>query len=133
MPRTVARLADARDLGAYLSTLRDTLRVPRIGSAEAWAADSSLVATGRQLFDQYQCRGCHQLEGTGNRVGPGLNQVGTRRLPSYMFALLMDPQRVIPGTAMEDKHLWKEEARALTAFLSTRRAEASDLTPAEAP
>jgi cytochrome c2 len=112
---------DARDLGAYLSTLRDTLRVPFVASARTSGAASSLVSTGRQLFGEYQCRGCHQLAGSGNRIGPGLDRVGARRRPSYMVALLLDPQHVIPATAMEDKGLWQEEAQALTAFLSVQR------------
>lgn len=53
-------------------------------------------------------------------MGPSLDGVGSRRRPEYVMALLLDPKRVIPGTAMKDNQLWEEEARALTAFLMSR-------------
>lgn len=34
---------------------------------------------------------------------------------------LLAPNQVVPGTAMRDNQLWKEEARALTFFLVTRK------------
>jgi len=120
MPRIEGR-QDARDLAAYLHTLRDTVRVPNVAGAEAWADDSVLVANGAGLFDQYQCRGCHVLDGRGNEVGPALDGVADRRPASYVMALLRAPQTVIPGTPMEDKHLWNEEAHALSAYLMTLR------------
>jgi cytochrome c2 len=121
MPFVVSSAQDARDLAAYLATLRDTVRVPPVHGAEAWVDDTALVTEGAQLFAQYQCLGCHLLQGRGNAIGPTLNGVGARRPASYVMALLRDPQGVIPGTAMEDKELWDEEAQALTAYLMTLR------------
>ena len=119
MPGIRGTLQDARDLAAYLTTLRDTVRVPESPGAETWAEDAELVAEGLQLFQQYQCRGCHALEGRGNEIGPALDQVAERRPASYVMALLRAPQEVIPRTPMEDKQLWEDEARALTAYLMT--------------
>jgi len=119
MPRLVRTPEDARDLAAFLISWQDTALVhPAPGAAE-WVADTMQVREGRTLFQQYQCQGCHRLEGTGGEVGPQLDGVGSRRKPAYVLALLRDPDSVIPGTAMENKHLWDSEARALTAFLST--------------
>jgi len=131
MPPSGLQVAEARDLAAYLSTLRDTVLVPVVPGAEAWASDTTLVTTGRRLFAEYQCQGCHRMEGNGNRIGPELDHVGARRQPGYLFALLMDPQHVIPGTAMENKHLWEEEAQALTAFLGTCRGETPQGDPSD--
>lgn len=119
MPALVKTPEDARDLAALLSTWRDTVLVPQVSGSETWASDPALVAEGRMLFDQYQCRGCHRLAGTGGEVGPALDGVGDRRRADYVFALLEDPDKVIPGTSMEDKNLWPEEARSITEYLMT--------------
>jgi cytochrome c2 len=120
MPGTGVSETDAQDLAALLSTWRDTVLVPPLGAVK-WVRNDSLVRTGETLFRQYQCRGCHELDGQGRKVGPSLDGVGSRRRPEYVMALLLDPKRVIPGTAMKDNQLWEDEARALTAFLMTRQ------------
>ena len=83
------------------------------------APENGLVARGALLFEQYQCRGCHQLEGTGARVGPAMDAVGTRRRRAYIAALLEDPNQIIPGTAMKNSDLWEDELLAITTFLLT--------------
>jgi cytochrome c2 len=119
MPALEGSPADARDLAAFLVSQTDPGRVPPRPGSETWATDPSLVATGEELFAQYQCRGCHELAGSGRQVGPALDGVAGRRRPEYVYALLRDPQKVVPGTPMEDKDLWEEEAQALTAYLMT--------------
>lgn len=119
MPALVSSRADAADLAALLSTWTDTVRVPPARAPQSAADPESLAREGAALFDQYQCRGCHELDGQGGKVGPALDGVGLRRRPEYVRALLLDPRRVAPGTSMTDFDLWDEEADALTAFLMT--------------
>lgn len=52
------------------------------------------------LRDRLPCLGCHALGGDGGRVGPDLSTVRQRRSPEYIAAMVTDPQRVVPGTAM---------------------------------
>jgi mono/diheme cytochrome c family protein len=52
------------------------------------------------LRDQLPCLGCHALGGDGGQVGPDLSTVRERRSPEYIAAMVADPQRVLPGTAM---------------------------------
>jgi cytochrome c oxidase cbb3-type subunit 3 len=55
----------------------------------------------RALLDvRLPCRGCHVVGGTGGRVGPVLDDVGTRRSSTYIRAMIEDPQRTVPGAAM---------------------------------
>jgi len=133
MPAVEGTLQDARDLAAFLTGQIDTVRVPPRAGSGTWSSDSSLVALGEELFAQYQCRGCHKLAGSGNKVGPALDGVARRRQPDYVYALLLDPQTVIPDTPMEDKDLWEEEARALTAYLMARGAGIASLRMEHTP
>lgn len=52
------------------------------------------------LHDRYPCLGCHQLRGAGGRIGPDLTDVRSRRSAAYVYAMITDPQRSLPGTAM---------------------------------
>lgn len=108
---------ESADLAAFLAVQKDTLRVPRRPGLKARLGDADLIREGRTLFAQYQCLGCHELNGEGNEVGPSLDGVAVRRKPEYIAAILEDPERVVPGTAMEDKDLWEDEILALTAYL----------------
>lgn len=119
MPRATASRADAVDLAAYLAGQVDTAVVGAWSPLTDAAIAESLATAGETLFRQYQCMGCHELGGEGRRIGPALDDVGARRRPEYVRALLLDPQLVIPGTSMKNFDLWYEEADALTAFLGT--------------
>ena len=108
---------ETRDLAAFLSQQRDTVRVPNRRNPD-WL-DRDMATKGRLLFDEYQCLGCHRLGTEGTAIGPALDRVGARRNPEYIAALLRDPQKVIPGTAMKNHDFWDTEVDALTAFLMT--------------
>ena len=47
--------------------------------AAAGAAESPSVASGRKLYNDMMCAGCHQIGGKGGTVGPALDDVGARR------------------------------------------------------
>ncbi|MCA9756542.1 MAG: cytochrome c [Candidatus Eisenbacteria bacterium] len=117
MPALVTRPEDARDLAALLSTWRDTVRVPETSNRLGPAKNEDRRQEGRMLFEQYQCLGCHEFGGDGGHVGPALDGVGSRRRPAFVLAMLEHPDRVVPGTAMEDKKLWDSEAEAITTYL----------------
>lgn len=52
------------------------------------------------LRTQLPCLGCHKLRGDGGVVGPDLTTVRERRSAAYIGAMVDDPQRVVPGSAM---------------------------------
>ena len=76
---------------------------------------------GRKLFEDLDCQSCHALEGEGEELGPHLDAVARRLTPDYMFAILLDPEGVVPGTSMTDFYMEEEEARSITRFLQTLR------------
>ncbi|MFN8573467.1 MAG: c-type cytochrome [Gemmatimonadaceae bacterium] len=52
------------------------------------------------LRTQLPCLGCHTLAGDGGVIGPDLTTVRERRSSAYIGAMVNDPQRVVPGSAM---------------------------------
>jgi nitric oxide reductase subunit C len=119
MPAARVTAAAASDLAAFLAVQVDSVLVPRWLGPSSGAGADSLRAAGEKLFEQYQCRGCHELAGSGGKIGPALDEVGARRRAQYIRALLLDPRRVVPGTAMRKLDLWDEEADALTEYLAS--------------
>ena len=52
------------------------------------------------LKSHLPCLGCHKLNGDGGTIGPDLTTVRQRRSPEYIASMIVDPQRVVPGSAM---------------------------------
>ncbi len=111
--------AEAADLAAFMAIQKDSDLVPPRSDILAQLGALKLIEEGRTLFEEYQCLGCHRIGHEGNKVGPPLDRVGTRRTPEYVAALLENPNRVVPGTAMKDHELWDEEIVSLTVYLMT--------------
>jgi mono/diheme cytochrome c family protein len=122
MPDFQLEPKEAADLSAYLATCADTARFPS-APVEKPPLTEEEAREGRYLVARYACRGCHVIGGSGEALGPDLDAVGDRLRPAYIYTFLMDPHGIIPGTPMKDFHLWEAEARSLTAYLSTLRAE----------
>lgn len=116
MPNFLLSANEAQALAAFLATKRDSTRSKKL-SIEFQQNDSTRVAEGKQIFQEYACYGCHQVNGKGGEVGPDLSGVGSRLQPEYLAAFLQNPQAFIPGSSMKISGLWEEEVQALVAYL----------------
>lgn len=76
---------------------------------------------GEALYAVKRCSTCHAINGVGGQSGCDLSRVARRRKKEWMARWLEDPQRVRPGTNMPNMGLHKAEARAIAAYLATRR------------
>jgi mono/diheme cytochrome c family protein len=68
-------------------------------------ADTELLATGKDLFDKWQCVKCHVVAGKlPNQepadMAPDLANVPRRLRAEWLSAWLADPGRILPGTRM---------------------------------
>lgn len=83
------------------------------------ALASDTEAKGRELVNALGCKGCHQLEGSGGKLGPALDEVGARLDEQALHKIITDPKSVNPGTMMPAYgHLKEKEIAALVDFLS---------------
>jgi cytochrome c len=87
---------------------------------------------GRFLLRDLGCGACHlvtRVPGARGTIGPPLDSLAGRstiagRLensPQNLRHFLMEPQSVLPGSAMPDLGIRDEQARDLSAFLYTLR------------
>ena len=91
-------------------------------------------ARGPAHMLRYGCQGCHVIPGVPNaygQVGPPLTGMADRvyvagllpNNPENLAWFLRAPQQVLPGGAMPDMRVSEADARDMTAYLHTLRAE----------
>ena len=84
------------------------------------AAHTAIVAEGIKLINKYKCLRCHQMDGAGGSVGPDLSAIASQRNWVELYAHLLKPAALTPGSTMPDFGLGRHEATAITAFLLTQ-------------
>lgn len=87
----------------------------------------------RLLQDQLPCLGCHRLNGEGGAIGPDLTTVRQRRSAAYIAAMIADPQRVVPGSAMPRTVMSESTRDLVTRYLATQAGNAEGSVAAVTP
>jgi len=83
---------------------------------------------GRELLSQYQCGACHSIPGVpsaGGTQAPPLGSFGLRSYiagrvanrPDLLARWIVDPQALVPGTAMPNMGVRPVDARHMAAYL----------------
>jgi ubiquinol-cytochrome c reductase cytochrome b subunit len=90
-----------------------------IRSTRAVALTDPSAQSGKELYAQLGCSGCHRLRGEGGTVGPDLDRVGAERDAAWLMKHFKDPQSVSPGSIMPRFHLSEEDMKNLTAYMLT--------------
>ncbi len=103
----------AADLTMYMLSLTDE-KIAGYFSTKTMIPD---VITGRELFFEKGCIGCHSIGGKGGKIGPDLANVATRRDAQWIFDHFKDPKSISPKTVMPKFGFTDDEARALTLFV----------------
>jgi len=67
------------------------------------------------------CLGCHIFGGKGGNVGPDLSQVAARLSEDELRAMIVEPQKARPGSAMPNLGLPADTVTELVTFLSTAK------------
>lgn len=89
MPNFRLPIGDARDIAAYLFSLRQNTSYENASFMD----DQSLKEQGRALIKQYGCAGCHEIKGfeEEQRIGKELTAEGSTPIERLDFALWTKP------------------------------------------
>ncbi len=121
MPRFNLSDSDVTELTDYIMTVYQTPAFDR-DSMPSNGYPPAQVEQGKQLFySKYACQSCHIIDTKIDKgyIGPTLTQVGSRLNAAWIYHWLKDPQTLRPGTIEPNRNMNDEDARALTAFLTT--------------
>jgi mono/diheme cytochrome c family protein len=80
---------------------------------------SDPAATGERLVEQYDCRGCHRIDGRGSLKAPDLAGVAERLDRVSIRQWLRDPGAIKGDTAMPNFRLSDSEIEAMVAYLTS--------------
>ncbi len=122
MPKFNLTDSEINTLTDYIMTVYQTPAFDR--DASPVPASPALVEKGRELFyGKYDCQSCHIVDPAKDKgyIGPALWSVGARLTPMWIYQWLKNPQALRPGVLEPNQHLSDDDARALTAFLSSRK------------
>jgi mono/diheme cytochrome c family protein len=86
--------------------------------------EKQLAEKGKQLFDDNGCVACHRVGNEGGKLGPALDRAGFMLQPQYIYRWIENPQAFKPNTRMPNLGLSKDDALAITLYVSTLRAPA---------
>ena len=82
------------------------------------------VASGKSLYLQFLCAGCHRIHGEGGAVGPDLSYVGDHRNREWLIKHFRDPQSTSPGSFMPKFPLSEQQLNDLTAYMLSLKKQA---------
>lgn len=80
-------------------------------------------ASGAALVEKYNCRQCHQIDGSGALKAPTLDGVVTRLDGATLRLWLADPRKVKANTAMPNFSLSDTEIDAIIEYLKSVKEE----------
>jgi cbb3-type cytochrome oxidase cytochrome c subunit len=119
MPHFHLKESEARDLSAFLSSLKSPLVEssqidPRVMTS--WRNQSDLLDYGELRFRQMFCTDCHALSVVrlgeaqliGGDIGPELTKVGSKVNSNWLVAWLRNPQAYLPNSQMP-RYEWSDK------------------------
>ncbi len=106
------------------------LLVAALAPGTAPTGSDPAAQEGARLIENNGCGTCHSVPGINGAtgvVGPPLDNIGRRvylagilrNTPENMASWIQHPQAYVPGNAMPEMGLSRDEARAITAYLRT--------------
>ena len=75
------------------------------------------VVQGALVYQANHCDSCHQIEGIGQKIGPPLDGVGSRRDRSWLEQHFKDPQSTSKGTMMPPYKFSADDMDAICKYL----------------
>jgi len=144
MPNFDLKEKEAVAIGAYLWSLSKE-------EGEKWAQghplpsgfrpdDPNEVAVGKKLVETVGCKGCHGFAegefttaiGKNKDLVPNLKDIAAKTGPQWIYHWIKNPRAYSPDTNMPSLRLSEDEARSITAYLSTLGSKETPISDLEA-
>ena len=109
---------------AIESFLRASNNPPPRPAPSRAVEDEPSTLDGETLFQQFGCRGCHVVGGSGGTIGPSLDGLFERRDEAWIHDQVQNPKKNNPKSVMPQFNLSDEQVRAIIEVL--RRANSTD-------
>jgi len=120
-------LEAAKAASAGFSARPKFAAIPRPDLTMAPEEAAKLAEVGRRLYqNKYGCNACHRVGEEGGVVGPALDRAGFRLNPTWVFRWVKYPQSLKPETRMPNLGLSDQDAKAVTMYLATLKAEKAE-------
>ncbi|MDY6906178.1 MAG: c-type cytochrome [Thermodesulfobacteriota bacterium] len=117
MPGFRIEAKEINDIVAYIYTLKD-----KDLSLDSYNSRNGNKKTGKQLFSDKGCIGCHSferdVEGVSRRV-PVLADAGLKMSDKWLYNWISRPASINPDTWMPEVEITDAEVKHLTAYLSS--------------
>jgi mono/diheme cytochrome c family protein len=121
MPKFNLTDAEINALTDYMMTVYQTPAFDRDSITESQFTPAMREQGLRLYYGKFACQSCHIIDNKNDKgyIGPALWSVGSRLTPAWIYQYEKNPQALRPGTLEPNQHMTDEEARALTAFLTS--------------
>ena len=123
MPRFNLSDSEVAELTDYIMTVYQSPMIDR-DSVPNGGNSPGQVELGKRLFyGKYSCQGCHIVDTKTDKgyIGPTLTSVGSRLTAAWMIQWMKSPQSLRPGTVEPNRGMSDDDAKALTAFLMSKK------------
>jgi ubiquinol-cytochrome c reductase cytochrome b subunit len=102
---------------AQLNALAAFLLKLNAKNREALLSAPAFAVEGAMVYQANRCGSCHQLNGTGMKLGPPLNGLAARRSREWVEEHFRDPQKVSPGSTMPAYRFNARDMERITSWL----------------
>jgi ubiquinol-cytochrome c reductase cytochrome b subunit len=102
---------------AQLNSLASFLLKLTPENAAALDSAPQFALDGAMIYQQHKCGACHQVNGAGTKMGPGLNGLAQRRSRDWVDQHFVNPQKLSPGTVMPPYKFSSRDMDRITSYL----------------
>ncbi len=86
-------------------------------NSEVIASTPTFAVDGAIVYQKQGCGGCHVINYSGQKLGPGLNGVALRRSRAWIEAHFVNPEKMSPDTSMPPYRFKPKDMEAITSYL----------------
>jgi ubiquinol-cytochrome c reductase cytochrome b subunit len=86
-------------------------------NAEALQQAPDFAVEGAVVYQNNRCGACHQVNGVGMKLGPGLNGLAARRSRDWVEQHFAEPQKLSPGSTMPPYRFSSKDLDRISSYL----------------